>query len=371
MNTNGIVNSNCFFFSFRLKKKIRLLINAILSTLCFYNSGHGANAALTASFIESHGMVRIKEGVQWRTSKAKTVSPVNNKNSSRFVASLCLQHESWNEAGSLRNRRDTSSTSYYLHDCKDNSNGVPRHVGIVLDGNGRWAQQHNLPVSIAHMKGADRALQLIPFLQSSGIKCCTLYCFSTENWSRSEQEVMNILSILEQTLTSELENDKKNRGIRVKIIGSREKLPPSLQKVLDRIEASTENQTESSHLTMCLAINYGGRRDIITATKNIIKAVQIGEISDPATQVTEALFSSYLSTNALPDLDLIIRTGGDQRLSNFLLWDAAYAELYFTDVLWPDFDENCLKKALEWFSKRDRRFGGRKPHEDVALSPDN
>jgi len=133
MNTNGIVNSNCFFFSLRLKKKLRLLINAILSSLCFYNSGHGANAALTASFIESHGMVRIKEGVQWRTSKAKTVSPVNNKNSSRFVASLCLQHESWNEAGSLRNRRDTSSTSYYLHDCKDNSNGVPRHVGIV-----RW-----------------------------------------------------------------------------------------------------------------------------------------------------------------------------------------------------------------------------------------
>lgn len=340
------------------------MIHAILSSLYLCNLETCTRAAaLSASFILSHGMIRNSVGVPLRNSKGKADSIVDKSASRCF--SLYLKHESWSEE-SIRNQKDLSSTSS-SRNCNDNSKGkVPRHVGIVLDGNGRWSQQHNLPVSLAHIKGANRALQLIPFLKSSGIKCCTLYCFSTENWSRSEQEVMNILSILEQTLTLELENDK-HRGIGVKIIGSREKLPPSLLKVMDRIEALTENQAVSSNFTICLAINYGGRRDIITATKNIIQAVQIGEISEPDSQVTEALFRSYLSTNGLPDLDLIIRTGGDQRLSNFLLWDAAYAELYFTDVLWPDFDENCLKQALEWFSKRDRRFGGRNQNEDSAF----
>jgi undecaprenyl diphosphate synthase len=133
---------------------------------------------------------------------------------------------------------------------------------------------------------------------------------------------------------------------------------------LDQIESSTQNENHNSDLTICLAINYGGRRDIVDATKKIIQAVQNGEISDPSTQVTETSFSNYLSTKELPELDLIIRTGGDQRLSNFLLWNAAYAELYFTDVLWPDFNEKYLTEALEWYSRRDRRFGGRKHAEN-------
>lgn len=355
MDSNDRRRANeSYTFRYLHFKNSKLFKLFILSIIGFHHRGSWANAALTASYIGNHC---TKMGVGW-IRKDLAVSNTNlekrqlmaNKYRSRFIATP-LQNESWNEG--LARCQEAFLTS------GDNLKRVPLHVGIVLDGNGRWARQRNLPVSLAHMAGADRVLQLIPFLQSSGIKCCTLYCLSTENWSRPEQEVMNIFSILEQTLISVMDSDT-SRGIQVKLLGSREELPCSLLNVLDQIESSTQNENHNSDLTICLAINYGGRRDIVDATKKIIQAVQNGEISDPSTQVTETSFSSYLSTKELPELDLIIRTGGDQRLSNFLLWNAAYAELYFTDVLWPDFNEKYLTEALEWYSRRDRRFGGRK-----------
>jgi len=322
----------------------------------------------------------------------------------------------WNE------QRNGHSTNNPKPAEKDPQDRIPRHVGIVLDGNGRWATQRNLPVSIGHAKGAGRVLQLVPRLRAAGVKWCTLYCFSTENWTRPPQEVKDIMSILERTVISIADQAIKQR-IRVKLLGSKEMLPPSLVKALEQLDVATDfgrqrinsatmqqqqqqqqqqqyksstdasavvnqqrnGQTTNSctdsndmtpndegngdtnaddKLTLCLAINYGGRRDLVEASKRLAQAIRNGEfvLSD----INETLLSSYLSTSGIPDPDLIIRTGGEQRLSNFLLWNAAYSELYFTNVLWPDFDEKCFKDALEWYASRERRFGGRNQEQEES-----
>mmetsp|Transcript_31066 Transcript_31066/g.51320 ORF Transcript_31066/g.51320 Transcript_31066/m.51320 type:complete len:363 (+) Transcript_31066:176-1264(+) len=244
---------------------------------------------------------------------------------------------------------------------------VPKHVAFICDGNSRWAEARYLPAAIGHAAGADKLLDCIDSLQKAGVEYCTIYGFSTENWSRNEKEIRDILAVIEQTAKQYRAN------VKVKILGDMEdpRLPTSVRDALLKIERDTHAAAASTlkdgddvsqkqqQLTVCVAINYGGRQDIVNASLKLAKAIAEGRI-DPS-EVTEDTFGSLLFTADIPDPDLVIRTGGDQRISNFLLWNLAYAELYFSDGLWPDFDELELNKALVWFASRSRRFGGRVP----------
>jgi len=242
---------------------------------------------------------------------------------------------------------------------------LPNHVAFVCDGNGRWAQQRNFPLLTGHGKGADRAVSTIKTLQSMGVKYCTFFVFSTENWSRHEQEVQDIMRIVKDA-ANKFRTVAQRENVAVRILGEMDKLPLNLQQELNQFETLSQ---ENPSITVSLAINYGGRKDIIDATKKIALAVAEGRI-DPD-HVSEKLFESYLTTSGIPDPDFVIRTGGEQRMSNFLLWNAAYAELYFSPELWPDFDQKCLERALDEFSLRDRRYGKRKgvnsPHDKTPL----
>lgn len=336
----------------------RSLVFLLLSFFDLCHLTRLAKAHLVVSFKDDHFSSKI---MRRKAFKGRNPQPRHRRPFLLSHVAMLRQSDSLNEDFASQLGGHSLLWSYRDNDdTKPMPNRVPIHVGIVLDGNGRWAKQRNVPISFAHMKGADRVLQIVPMIKSAGVKCCTFYCFSTENWSRPSEEIMDIFSVLEQTLVS-ITSNINNRGIRIKLIGSREELPQSLLNALDKLEFQTsmQNDDTTEFLTVGLAINYGGRRDIIEATKKIADAILNGEISDPNVEINECLLSSYLSTQGLPDLDLIIRTGGEQRLSNFLLWNAAYAELYFTEVLWPDFDEVCWAAALEWYANRDRRFGAR------------
>jgi undecaprenyl diphosphate synthase len=200
-------------------------------------------------------------------------------------------------------------------------------------------------------------------LKKRGIQCCTVYGFSTENWRRSRDEVRDILTVIEGT-ARKFEHRAIEEGVRVKILGDMtdERLPRSLSNALLSLESKTHAATKHLEsddcLTVCLAVNYGGRHDILNASIKLATRI-VEEMLDPKS-LTESDFAVCLYTATIPEPDLVVRTGGDQRLSNFLLWDVSYAELYFTDVLWPDFDETELSRALSWFANRSRRFGGRK-----------
>ena len=250
---------------------------------------------------------------------------------------------------------------------------IPRHVAFVCDGNSRWAKARNVPTFLGHAAGADRLVEILTSLKNDGVPYCTMYGFSTENWKRSKQEVDDILTVMEQTAHRFYDRAIQER-VRVKILGDMEdeRLPQSLRDILAQLERDTmkfgvpttiptEPGTHLSQqqqpLTLCLAINYGGRTDIVKASLRLAQALSSGEI-DPE-DVSEETFSSFLCTNDIPDPDLIIRTSGECRLSNFLLWNAAYAELHFTPVLWPDFGEENWKQALDWYGARKRRFGAR------------
>ena len=233
-----------------------------------------------------------------------------------------------------------------------------RHVAFVCDGNSRWAKARYLPASVGHAAGANRILESLTTLQTAGVEYCTMYGFSTENWKRSPKEVLDILSLIEQVATSYYQKAMDD-NVRVKILGDIDdvRIPASLREALRTLQRDTAGDgTCTKQLTVCLAVNYGGRRDIINASLRLGKAIAAGQI-DPST-VSEADFSALLCTNGIPEPDLVIRTGGEKRLSNFLLYDAAYAELFFTDTLWPDFDASRLEEALVWFASRSRRFGG-------------
>ena len=243
---------------------------------------------------------------------------------------------------------------------------VPRHVGIILDGNGRWAQRRGLPLFVGHARGAQRVIDLVPILQNAGIQRCTMYCFSTENWSRPYEEVQDIMNILQRTCFDMMTDERiVQNKVRVRFIGERLGLPPNLLDAMDKLETRTKTTARNNthqldgSITLCLAVNYGGRRDLVQAAKRLAQDIANGSIDHE--QVTEATFGQYLCTSD-DDPQLIIRTGGEHRLSNFMLWNAAYSELYFTDILWPDFDGKCLDDALEWYAQRDRRFGGRPAH---------
>lgn len=225
---------------------------------------------------------------------------------------------------------------------------LPRHVAIVMDGNGRWAKKRRKPRLYGHHQGALHARDFIELFAAYGIPYLTLYAFSTENWNRPEAEVQGIMSLINDNIDEAIEI-ACNSNIRFNHLGSLDRLPSAIQEKATRAMAMT---AKNSGLTVNIAFNYGGRSEIVRAVQNIIKA------GLPAEAINEDLFSQYLYTAGMPDPDLFIRTGNELRISNLLIWQSAYAELYFTPVLWPDFGKKEFEKALLSYSKRQRRFGG-------------
>lgn len=226
--------------------------------------------------------------------------------------------------------------------------GVPEHIAIIMDGNGRWAKKRGMPRTAGHKEGLTSAKKIVKAAAQLGIKYVTLYTFSTENWKRAQEEVGFLMNLIKSHLRAEFEFYKKN-GIRIKQIGDLTGLPEDVQKEIINAEKDTEH---FSGTTCILAINYGGRDEIVRAVKKIINQNKKSE------EITEELISSSLDTGDIPAVDLLIRTGGEERLSNFLLWQNAYAEFVFTDTLWPDYNEEEFCKDIEEFQKRNRRFGG-------------
>jgi len=226
----------------------------------------------------------------------------------------------------------------------------PRHIAIIMDGNGRWAQKRGLPRLEGHFAGVGAVRRIVEACRDLGIPYLTLYTFSTENWRRPKEEVEGLMMLLREQLRSQTP-ELKEKGVRVIVIGKREELPLELQ---EEIKRSEEETAQNKDLHLILAINYGGRAEIVQACKRIIEKVKRGEIED----VDESSFSSYLYTKDIPDPDLLIRTAGEQRVSNFLLWQIAYTEFYVTETLWPDFTKEDLIKAIEDYKRRKRKFGG-------------
>ena len=229
-----------------------------------------------------------------------------------------------------------------------------RHLAVIMDGNGRWAKKRHLPRLAGHRAGAESLDRTMHWCKEAGIKYLTVYAFSTENWKRSKGEVAGLMKLLSHFIKSKEKELIKN-GIAFRVIGRREDLSPKLQKEI----AALEEKTKGGDFTLVVALSYGGRDEIVRAAK-IFNAEAHRRRERGESVGDEAVFSSCLDTAGIPDPDLIIRTSGELRLSNFLLWQAAYAEFYFTDVLWPDFDKTEFDKALASFSQRERRMGGRK-----------
>jgi len=224
---------------------------------------------------------------------------------------------------------------------------IPQHIVLFPDGNRRWAKQKGIASLEGHMQGYKNLLDFSEWCKNRGVKVLTAFGFSTENWNRSPDEVDYLMKLLEKCLVDNLEKYNKE-GTKVRVIGQRDRLPESLKEAIKTVEESTKN---NSDLFLNLAISYGGRWDILNAVKKII------EEKIPAEKIDEKLFETYLSTAELPTPDFIIRAGGEKRLSNFVLWQAAYSELYFSPKLWPDFTEQDLDEALKEFDNRHRRFG--------------
>ena len=228
---------------------------------------------------------------------------------------------------------------------------LPVHVAIIMDGNGRWAKKRGLPRTAGHRAGVKAVKKVVRIAGDIGIKYLTLFTFSTENWKRPRREVTAILRLLEETTRRELSELLEN-NVKLIATGYIERLPDTRRKVLvDAIDKTTGN----TGLVLNLALNYSGRSEIIAAVKGIARDVAGGRVNPES--IDDLLFASYLQTNGLPDPDLLIRTSGEMRISNFLLWQTSYTELYVTDVLWPDFSEADFLQALEDFQRRERRFG--------------
>ncbi len=242
------------------------------------------------------------------------------------------------------------------HNNTDDQQGTgPRHVAIIMDGNGRWAKnQEKLRIS-GHKAGVKSVRRAVSFAVNNNLEALTLYAFSSENWSRPAQEVTALMELFVWALDSEVKSLHKH-NVRLRIIGDISRFSPRIQERVRRAEALTEN---NDRLTLNIAANYGGRWDIIEGVKKLAEQVQEGLLRPD--QITEESLTSQLCMNQLAPVDLVIRTGGEHRISNFLLWQIAYAEFYFTDVLWPDFDEHVFEGALNAFSLRERRFGGAAP----------
>ncbi len=229
----------------------------------------------------------------------------------------------------------------------NNSITLPRHIGIIMDGNGRWAKKRFLPRTAGHVQGAKVFQKCTRYCMKLGIECVTFYAFSTENWKRPKEEVDAIMKLFSQYLDDAMTMTEEN--VRLLFPGNIDMLSEELRTKIKRV---TEASAKNTGLTCCIAINYGGRDDIVHAVKSIVRD------GIPEDKIDEAAISERLYTSGLPEVDLIIRPSGEQRLSNFLIWQAAYAEYVFMDVLWPDFKESDLDYAIEEYRKRNRRYGG-------------
>ena len=229
---------------------------------------------------------------------------------------------------------------------------VPRHVAIIMDGNGRWAEGRGLPRIRGHQAGAESVRAAVRASRDTGVEFLTLYAFSAENWTRPQEEITGLMQLLRRFLRAEVRELHENR-VRLRIIGHMEELPVGVQKDLEQAMEETRHYTDG---TLTLALSYGGRHEIVDATRKIARAVAEGRLDPEA--ITSDTIAANLYAPDIPDPDFMIRTSGEMRISNFLLWQLSYAELYVTDVLWPDFREEHFKEALEDYALRNRRYGG-------------
>lgn len=235
----------------------------------------------------------------------------------------------------------------------EQANCLPRHIAIILDGNGRWAKKRLMPRNAGHLAGSETFRNIATYCKEIGVEYLTVYAFSTENWKRPEDEVGGIMKLLDKYLHEAI-RDMRKKNIRMKVFGDVSRLSPELQELIRETDEISQD-IEGFQANIC--INYGGRAEIVRAAQAYAEAYARGE----AEELTEKSFSGYLYSAGIPDPELLIRPGGEYRLSNFLLWQCAYSEFYYTDTLWPDFTPAELDKAIAEFNRRDRRFGGVKP----------
>ncbi len=228
---------------------------------------------------------------------------------------------------------------------------ICRHIAIIMDGNGRWAKKRGMPRTLGHKKGAENVVKITRAMKESGVKYLTLYAFSTENWQRSKDEVDALMQLLNEYLDKELKEIMDN-NVRIVFIGERYMLSDSIQAKMAFLEKESEKNTD---LTLCIALSYGSRQEILSAVKKI--AAKVKEGSMDISQITQDVFSEELYTKEIPDPDVLIRTSGEQRISNYLLWQSAYTELFFTNTLWPDFGKDELWDIINKFNHRERRYG--------------
>ena len=228
---------------------------------------------------------------------------------------------------------------------------ICRHIAIIMDGNGRWAKKRGMPRTLGHKKGAENVVKITRAMKESGVKYLTLYAFSTENWQRSKDEVDALMQLLNEYLDKELKEIMDN-NVRIVFIGERYMLSDSIQAKMIFLEKESEKITD---LTLCIALSYGSRQEILSAVKKI--AAKVKEGSMDISQITQDVFSEELYTKEIPDPDVLIRTSGEQRISNYLLWQSAYTELFFTNTLWPDFGKDELWDIINKFNHRERRYG--------------
>jgi len=228
---------------------------------------------------------------------------------------------------------------------------LPLHVAIIMDGNGRWATRRLLPRSAGHAKGVQSVRNIVEACGLSGVRYLTLFAFSSENWRRPPEEVSLLMRLFMQALEKEV-NKLRDQGVRLRVVGDTSLFDPALQ---DRIRDAEARTAHNDKLNLTIAANYGGRWDILQATRSMLHSHP--ELARDPGQITEDVFSEHLSMSWAPEPDLFIRTGGEQRISNFLIWQLAYTELYFTDSFWPDFDKHELQKSFDWYRSRERRFG--------------
>ena len=231
------------------------------------------------------------------------------------------------------------------------SRPVPRHIAIIMDGNGRWAQARGLPRIAGHRHGAEAARRAVTAAAELGVPYLTLFGFSSENWRRPSGEIQDLMGLLRHYLRGEIAELHRN-GVRLRVIGELDRLDPDILEMIERAEAMTR---DNARITVTIALSYGGRAEIVAAVRAIAQRVQSGSLA--AAAIDEDCFARYLFTAGLPDPDLLIRTSGEQRISNFLLWQSAYSEFVFTKTLWPDFSKRDLEEAIDEFCGRDRRYG--------------
>lgn len=229
---------------------------------------------------------------------------------------------------------------------------IPKHIAIILDGNGRWAKKKGMPRNYGHVQGSKNVERICEDAYKLGVKYLTVYAFSTENWKRPQDEVDALMNLLRNYMKTCLKTAEKNR-MRVRVLGDKTALDEDIRNRIAELEEATKN---NDGLNFQIALNYGSRDEMIRAMKRMSADVKEGNVQ--VSEINESLFESYLDTHDIPDPDLMIRTSGEQRLSNYLLWQLAYSEFYFTEILWPDFTKDDLVKAIEYYNGRDRRFGG-------------